>query len=102
MKGDKKYFQKKMYVFCTQVSRNSIVELVSKERAFPVQFRTKQTKLEGSSFLKWASIASIIPVLPICLRVARARTTKTLKAITFSKNNFDFNPHKSVTDSYSI
>ena len=46
-----------MYVFCTLVSGNSMVELVSKEIAFPVQCRTKQTKLEGSLFLKWASIA---------------------------------------------
>ena len=48
---------KKAYVFCTLASRNSIVEFVSEERAFLVQCRTKQTKLEGSNFLKWASIA---------------------------------------------
>ena len=44
-------------MFCTSVSRNVIVELVSKERAFPGWCCTKQTKLEGSNFLKWASIA---------------------------------------------
>ena len=31
-----KIFSKKMYVFCTLVSRNTIVKLVSKERALPV------------------------------------------------------------------
>ena len=50
------YFQK-MYVFCTLVSRNSLVEHVSKEIAFPVLCRTKHSKPEGSNFLSWASIA---------------------------------------------
>ena len=39
------------------VGRNMIVELVSKERAFPDWCCTKQTKFEGSNFLMWASIA---------------------------------------------
>ena len=56
-KKNKKTFPKNVCVL-DLVCRNSIVELVSKERAFPVQCRTKQTKLEGSNFLKWASIAT--------------------------------------------
>ena len=52
MKDNKKKLSKKMYVFCTLVSHNSLVELVSKERAFPVQCCTTQTKFEGSNFLK--------------------------------------------------
>ena len=46
-----------MYVFSTLVSHKSIFEFVSKGIAFPVQCRTKQTKLRGSIFFKWASIA---------------------------------------------
>ena len=57
MKKNKKVFDEKR-VFCTLVSRNVIVELVSKERVFPVRCCTKQTKFEGSNFLKWASISS--------------------------------------------
>ena len=41
------------------------------------------------------------PVLPICFRIARARPTKILRAITFPKNNMDFNPHKPVTNFFS-
>ena len=33
------------------------------------------------------------PVLPICLRTARARPTKVLGAVTFLKNVFDLSPH---------
>ena len=84
------FFNEKRYVFCTLVSRNTIVVLVFKERSFPVRCRTKQTKLEGSNFLKWASIALTSPVLPICLRIARARPTKILMAITFPKKSFGF------------
>ena len=61
-----KIFSKNV-VFCTLVSRNSIVELVSKEIAFPVQCCPKQTKLERRKFLKWASIAlteSCVTYLP--------------------------------------
>ena len=49
------------------VGRNIIFELVSKERAFPAWCCTKQTQLEGSYFLKWASIApteSCVTYLP--------------------------------------
>ena len=42
------------------------------------------------------------PVLPICLGIARARPTKILGAIIFPKNDLDFNPHKPVTNSFSI
>ena len=38
------------------------------------------------------------PVLPICLRIARARPTKVLKATTFPKNISGFNPHKLVSN----
>ena len=34
------------------------------------------------------------PVLPICLRTARARPTKILRAVTFLRNVLDFNPHQ--------
>ena len=34
------------------------------------------------------------PVLPICLRTARARPTKILGVVTFLKNVLDFNPHQ--------
>ena len=49
------------------VSRNVIVEFGSKGRAFPAWCCTKQTKLEDSNFLKWASIApteSCVTYLP--------------------------------------
>ena len=45
-----------------------IVELVSKERAFPDQGRAEQTKLEGIHFLKWESTApteSCVTYLPL-------------------------------------
>ena len=53
-------------MFCILVSRITKVELVSKERAFPVRCRTKQTKLEGSNFrigenrtlLNWQKLGS--------------------------------------------
>ena len=57
-----------MYVFCVLVSRNKIVEFVSKDIFFSVQCRIEQTKLEGSNFLKWASIApteSCVIYLPL-------------------------------------
>ena len=65
-KEDKKIFPKKLCVLHL-VCRNSLVKLVSKESAFPVQCRTKQIKFEGSNFLKWASIApteSCVTYLP--------------------------------------
>ena len=43
--------------FVFLVSRNTIVELVSKKRVFPAWCCTKQSKLESSNFLKWASVA---------------------------------------------
>ena len=67
MKENKNIFNDKRYVFCTLVSRNVIVELASKERVLPVWCRTKQTELEVSNFLKWASIApteSCVTYLP--------------------------------------
>ena len=76
------------------------LECVSKERAFPVQCRTKQTKLEF--FSSGRLLHQPRPVLPICLRIIRARLTKILKAITFPKNDLDFDPHKFLTKSYSI
>ena len=81
---EKNIFNEKRILFSSLVSRNITVELVSKERAFPVRCRTKQTQLEGNNFLKWASIAPSSPVLSICLRIDRARPTKILKAITFT------------------
>ena len=71
-----------MYVFSTLVSHKSIVELVSKEIAFPVQCRTKQTKLRGSIFSSGRLLHPLSPVLPFCLRIARAKLTKILKATT--------------------
>ena len=64
---NKNVFYEKCMFFCTLVSRNAIAELVSKERVFPAWCCTKQTKLEGSNFLKWASIApteSCVTYLP--------------------------------------
>ena len=55
-KEDKKNISKNLCVLHL-VCRNSLVKLVSKKSAFPVQCRTKQKKFEGSNFLKWASIA---------------------------------------------
>ena len=51
------YFYEKRVCFALLVGRGTIVQLVSKERVFPAWCCTKQTKLEGSNFLKWASFA---------------------------------------------
>ena len=51
------YFYEKRMCFVLLVSRNTIVEQVPKEGIFPAWCCTKQTKLEGSNFLKWLSIA---------------------------------------------
>ena len=93
MKKNKNIFYEKRMCFVLLVSRNTIVELFSKERAFPAWCCTKQTKIDGNYFLKWASIA----VISICLWIARARPAKILRAITFLKNDLEFNPHQSVT-----
>ena len=66
MKKKKDFYEKRM-CFVLLVSRNTIVELASKEIAFPAWCCTKQTKLVGSNFLKWASIApteSCVTYLP--------------------------------------
>ena len=58
--------------------------------------------LKAVIFTSRRLLQSLSPVLPICLRIARARPTKILRAITFPKNDLDFNPHKPVTNSFSI
>ena len=49
---------------------------------------------DASNFLKWASIAPPSTVLPICLRSARSRPTKILRAVALRKNVLGFNPHQ--------
>ena len=90
MKENKNCFQSKTYVFCTLVSRNVIVELVSKERAFPVRCCIKHTKLDGSNFHKWASIAPTESCVTYLTSDCPSKPTKILKAITFSKKRFGF------------
>ena len=63
----KEYFYEKRLCFVLLVGRSTIVELVYKERAFSAWCCTKQTKHEGSNFLKWVSIAptkSCVTYLP--------------------------------------
>ena len=63
----KEYFYEKRMCFVLLVGCSTIVELVYKERVFPAWCCTKQTKLEGSNFLRWASIApteSCVTYLP--------------------------------------
>ena len=79
-------------MFCTLVSRNVIVEFVSKERAVPVWCCNKQTKHEGRNFLNWASIAPIESCVTYLLRIARARPTKILRQ-SFSPKLFWISIH---------
>ena len=65
-------------------------EPVSKEKAFPVQCRTKQTKVQGSLFFNGRLLHPPSLVLPNCLRIAPARPTKILKTTTFTKKEFGF------------
>ena len=61
------YFYEKRMCFVLLVGRSTIVELVFKEKIFPAWCCTKETKLEGSNFLKWTSIApteSCVTYLP--------------------------------------
>ena len=88
-------------MFCTLVSRNVIVELVSKEISLLGAAPNRQN-LKAVIFSSGRLLHSPSTVLPICLPIARARPTKNLKAITFPENDLDFNPHKSVANACSI
>ena len=70
--------------FVLLVSRNTIVELVFKERAFPAL--PNRQNLRAVIFSSGRLLHPPSPVLPICLRNARARPTKIFRAITFLKN----------------
>ena len=80
--------KKKRLCIVLLVGRSTIVEPVSKERAFPAWCCTKQTKLSRRLLHPPST------VLPICLRTARARPTTILRAVTFHKNVLGFNPHQ--------
>ena len=81
------------------VCRNSIVELVSKVKAPDYAALNKQN-LEAVIFSSGRLLHPPSPLLPICLRIARARPAKVLKAISFPKKiNPDFNPHESMSSS---
>ena len=89
------YIYKKTYVSCT-LSRsqyNSRTCLLKKKLSLLGAAPNRQN-FEGSNFLKWALLHPPSTVLPICLRTARARPTKILRAVTFPKNVLCFNPHQ--------
>ena len=77
------------------VGRSTIVVLVFVQKEFslldsaPNRQNLKAVILSSGRLLHPPS-----PVLPICLRTARARPTKILRAVTFLKNVLDFNPHQ--------
>ena len=77
------------------VGRSTIVEPVFSRKSFPcsVLHQTDKT-LKGVIFSSGRLLHPPSTVLPICLRTARARPTKILRAVTFPKNVLCYNPHQ--------
>ena len=77
------------------VGRSTIVELVFQRKGFPrsVLHQTDKT-LKAVIFSSGRLLRPPSTVLPICLRTARARPTKILRAVTFHKNVLCYNPHQ--------
>ena len=77
------------------VGRSTIVELVFiKKELSLLGAAPNRQNLKAVIFSSGRLLHPPSPVLPICLRTARARPTKILRAVTFLKNVLDFNPHQ--------
>ena len=75
------------------VGRSTIVELVFQRKSCSVLHQTDKT-LKAVIFSSGRLLHPPSTVLPICLRTARARPTKILRAVTFHKNVLCYNPHQ--------
>ena len=89
------YFYEKRVCIVLLVGRSKIVELVFSRKNFPclVLHQTVKT-LMAVIFSSGRLLHPPSTVLPICLRTARARPAKILRAVTFLKNVLDFNPRQ--------
>ena len=73
------------------VGRSTIVELVFiKKELFLLGAAPNRQNLKAVIFSSGRLLHPPSPVLPICLRTARARPTKILRAVTFLKNVLGF------------
>ena len=84
--------------FVLLVGRSTIVELLYKERDFLLGAAPNRQSLKAVIFSSGRLLHPPSPVLPICLRTARARPTKILRAI-FSQKRFEF---QSTLMSYTL
>ena len=93
------YEKKKRMCFVLLVGRSTIVELVFFFRkSFPCLLLHQTDKtLKAVIFSSGLILHPPSTVLLICLRTARARPTKILRAVTFHKNVLGFNPHQIIT-----
>ena len=86
---------------------NNIIPLgICRHPSIPILLRPyfapphyKDKNLKAVFFSSGRLLHTPSSVLPICLRIARARPTKILKATTLPKFSLDFNPNKSVSNS---
>ena len=77
------------------VGRNTIVVLVFiKKELSLLGAAPNRQNLKAVIFSSGRLLHPPSPVLPICLRTARARPSKIFRAVTFLKNVLDFNPHQ--------
>ena len=88
------YIKKRMCIV-RLVGRSTIVELIFYRKSFPclVLHKTDKT-LKAVIFSSGRLLHPPSTVLPICLRTARVRPTKILRAVTFHKNVLGFNLHQ--------
>ena len=85
----------KTYVYCTfsQSQYNSRTFILKKSFPCLVLHQTDKT-LKAVIFSSGRLLHPPSTMLPNCLRTARARPTKILRAVTFHKNLLGFNPHQ--------
>ena len=86
VKKGKKYLFPKNVSFLHLVSRNPIESnLFLKKELSRFSAALNRQNMKAVFFSSGRLLNPPSPVLPICLRIARARPTKILKAITFQK-----------------